>query len=355
MSREKKFELIYRTLKEDIRSGIYASGELLPPENQLAADLHVDRSTVRRALQLLVEERYVQKCPGKGSVVLDPSVPKESKPDQPNKNIGFLLPRGNAITEQYYSTLYYVLEAELQKRGYSLIFSTLDIDDNLELVAESLNLDGIVFVSCPPEKFFEQRSKPKLPCVLINSFSPQMPSILSDNKKGAYLAGQHLAEMGHTNILALSGIRSHISNLERLQGFQLAMKDHHIPFDASHILVADSWEWESGMKCMTDYLQKASCLPTAIFGCNDRLAYGAMQAIHKMGLRVPEDISLVGYDNLQSMHISLMKLTTIETHVHLLAESAAAHLFWQLNGGLCLPVRITVPVELVEGETVRKL
>ena len=182
-----------------------------------------------------------------------------------------------------------------------------------------------------------------------------MPSILSDNHRGAYLAGQYLASMGHKNIIALTGIRSHVSNLERLQGFQHAMEDHRIPFDPSHVLVADSWEWESGMQCILDYLQTASTPPTAIFGFNDRLAYGAIQAIYKLGLRIPEDISVVGYDNLQAMHISLQKLTTIETHVHMLAESAAAHLYWQLNGGINLPIRVVVPVELVVGETVKRL
>lgn len=109
------------------------------------------------------------------------------------------------------------------------------------------------------------------------------------------------------------------------------------------------------MGCVTNYLRSAKTLPTAIFGFNDRLAYGAIQAIHKLGLRVPDDISLVGYDNLQAMHISLINLTTIETHVHMIAESAASSLYWQLKGGRCLPVRITVPVELSIGETVKKI
>ena len=91
-----------------------------------------------------------------------------------------------------------------------------------------------------------------------------------------------------------------------------------------------------------------------MFAFNDRLAYGAIKAISNAGLSVPEDISVVGFDNLNAS-LGTTELTSIEAHVSTIAEGAAQALLWQISGGRKLPMRIDSPVELIEGSTVKAI
>lgn len=191
-----------------------------------------------------------------------------------------------------------------------------------------------------------------VPCTLVNSYDARIPSVLSDNVNGAYQAGKYLLECGHHNVLVVSGVRSYICSEERTAGFKRAFEEAGIRIPNDHILEVDSWEQESGLNAVQKYLSHCKTLPTAIFGLNDRLAFGAMQAVRQCGLKVPEDISVIGYDNLNSQ---LFPMTTIETHVEDIAEAAAQAQLWQNLGGRLFPCRITIPTALVKGETVRIL
>lgn len=356
---EEKRSFYYQKIYDDLRSSILGEnchgGDLLPPENTIARDYGVDRSTVRKALKLLVDEGLVEKIPGKGTVVLERQrAPRAMAANPTHGSIGFLLPSGNAITQPFYATLFCVLERELKRFHYSLIYSTFNEQDDLMKTVADCGLDGIIFVSNTSGAQIGAALDAGIPCTLVNSYDPRIPSVLSDNVAGAYLAGKHLLDCGHRNVIILSGVRSYICSAERTEGFRRAFAEAGIKIPESSILPADSWEQESGLHAIKNYLSACKSLPTAIFCLNDRLAFGAMQAIRQCGLRVPEDISVVGYDNLYTQ-MSVIPLTTIEAHVESIAEATAQAQIWQQLGGKCVPLRINIPTELVEGETVRKL
>jgi len=355
-----RYQAIYNDIKEMIESGAYQGNELLPPEKDIAAKYDVDRSTVRKALQMLADQGLVMKCPGKGSIVNaqhsnSPKFNLQQTPPKQNFKIGFLLSRRNAFTEQFYSTLFNMLENELQRCGCSLIYSTFDDEDQFSVKVNLLGLDGVIFVSNIKDEHIEDALRMRIPCVLINSYHPSVPSVLSDNEKGAYLICKYLIEKGHRDILALSGVRSYVSNQERLAGYKRALSEAGIPVKSGNILVSESWEFAAGTDTLFQYLNNTTHRPTAIFGLNDRLASGAMLAIHQAGLRVPDDISVVGYDNLNDMRFSFLRMTTIEAHIELMAEATANLLLWQINGGHCMPLRVTTPVEIVAGQTVKSI
>ena len=352
------YQQIYDTLKSEILDESLRSGDLIPPENQIAQQYGVNRSTVRKALQMLVNDGLVEKKPGKGSIVLNRDAAKRSPSPSPAaasasyRNIGFLLPSGNAITQPFYSTLFFVLEREFKRFNFSLIYSTFNEQDDLLKTIADYNLSGIVFVSNTSPDQIGSALKCGIPCTLVNSYDSRIPSILSDNLTGAYLAGKYLLECGHRDVLILSGVRSYVCSAERITGFRRAFAEAGISIPDSSILPADSWEQESGQNAIKSYLSSCKSLPTAIFGLNDRLAFGAMQAARQCGLDVPEDISIIGYDNLNA---NLFPLASIETHVEAIAEATAQAQLWQQLGGSCIPERITISTELVKGETVRKI
>lgn len=353
------YQQIYSDLKSQIVSRQIECGSLIPSENTIAQQYNVNRSTVRKALQMLVDEGLAEKQPGRGCVVLDQNAVKKAVPEAetpaavfPYRNIGFLLPSGNAITQTFYSMLFYVLERELKRFNFSLIYSTFNEHDDLAQTVADYNLSGIIFVSNVSPRQIGAALEMHIPCTLVNSYDARVPSVLSDNVNGAYLAGKYLLECGHSNVLIASGVRSYICSEERIIGFRRAFEEAGIRIPSDHILEADSWEQESGVNVVQQYLSSCKTLPTAIFGLNDRLAFGAMQAVRQCGFKVPEDISVIGYDNLNSQ---LFPLTTIETHVEDIAEAAAQAQLWQNMGGRLIPCRINIPTALVKGETVRFL
>ena len=347
------YQQIYDEIKSQILDESLRSGDLIAPENEIAKRHGVNRSTVRKALQMLVDEGYVEKRPGKGSVVLDKKINKRA-PDtaSPYRNIAFLLPSGNAITQTFYATLFCVLERELKRFNFSLLYSTFDEQDDLAKAIAHYNLSGIIFVSNTSPRQIGMAIEYGIPCTLVNSYDRRIPSILSDNFNGAYLAGKYLLECGHRRVLILSGVRSYICSEERIEGFRRAFAEAGLKIPDSCILPADSWEQESGQHALLEYLKNCSSMPTAIFGLNDRLAFGAMQAIRQYGLKVPDDISVMGYDNLNAQ---MFPLSSIETHVESIAEATAQAQLWQQFGGQRIPSRITIPTELVRGETVRRI
>ena len=99
-------------------------------------------------------------------------------------------------------------------------------------------------------------------------------------------------------------------------------------------------------------LAKNASYPTALVAFNDRLALGAIQAIRQAGLKVPDDISIIGYDNSDQAKYSVPKITTVEIHASLMAQTAARMLFQQIDDYEVLPVKILTPVELVEQDSV---
>lgn len=356
MSKEKfRYAMIYEDIKKAILDHTFEENSLLPTEQDLAATYQVNRTTLRKAMQLLADEGLIDKCPGKGTVVLSrPQEDSGQKKVISNKNIGFLLPRGNLITEPFYATLFSSLEQAFQLKGCSLIYTTLDQEDHLTDKIAPLGLSGIVFVSNVSPRHIQLAVEQKIPCVLVNSYSDRLPSILSDNYRGAYLAGRHLIEHGHRNVAVLAGIRSYISNQERMAGFKQAYSESGLALDPGQIVQSDSWHYPTAEKTFFDFIAShRDSLPTAVFAFNDRLAVGAINAVTKAGLSVPGDISVIGYDNLQYYNIVASRISTVETHIEIIAEATVANMIWQLDGGSCIPVKILAPVEIVPGETVR--
>ncbi len=98
---------------------------------------------------------------------------------------------------------------------------------------------------------------------------------------------------------------------------------------------------------MEQMLAKNTVYPTALVAFNDRLALGAIQAIHQAGLRVPDDISVIGYDNSDQAKYSMPKITTVEIHAPLMAQTASRMLFQQIDDYEVLTVKVLTPVELI--------
>jgi LacI family transcriptional regulator len=170
--------------------------------------------------------------------------------------------------------------------------------------------DGVIVVT-PVATIFSTDA----PVVAIdpNNESPECPAIISTNYDGALQALNHLLDLGHKRIGHITGRRDLVSANRRIKGYRDALEAAGIPIDDDLIQCGD-YTSETAEKC-TQYMLKMKNPPTAIFAANDMSAMGVYRAVHGAGLRIPDDISVVGFDNLRDVIFLDPPLTTVNQYV----------------------------------------
>lgn len=171
-----------------------------------------------------------------------------------------------------------------------------------------------------------------------------------DNEYGAWLAVRHLIELGHRRIAHLSGPAENRDSVERLAGYKRALKEADIPFDPA--LVAEGTLHEGGGLLAMNRLYDSRQPFTAVFAVNDQTAYGARLFLYRKGIRVPDDVSLVGFDDLPGSSYTTPPLTTVRQPLYVIGQTAVQSMLCLINGD---DVEGTIPpVELVVRETTRR-
>ncbi|KAA3656928.1 MAG: LacI family transcriptional regulator [Chloroflexi bacterium] len=152
--------------------------------------------------------------------------------------------------------------------------------------------------------------------------TPKKNSIVTDDTYGGRLAINHLIKLGHRRIGHISGPKEYYASAERLQGYQTELVEAGIPFDPTLVEACDDWQLPSGYQAAQRLLENSSP-PTAIFAANDRMALGAIHAIQDAGLRVPEDIAVVGYDNEELAALVRPSITTVSLPRYEIGQAGA--------------------------------
>ncbi|MGE5604204.1 MAG: GntR family transcriptional regulator, partial [Bacteroidota bacterium] len=346
---------VYERLLKMITEKNWQAEELLPSERELSTMFNVDRLTVRKALAMLAKEGLVEKIAGLGTRVTNVT---HNQNDNSNfRNLLFLLPRvtnsivsAQLITESFITNLFYSVEKECKNHGFNLVYTTISDSELLADVLKDRAIKGILFVSKVNEKFITDARKLKIPAVVVNNESNSFPTIRADREKGTYEAIKHLIELNHRQICFISGIPNYVTSKDSFHGYQRALMDANIDLKQQIIKEGD-WTFEGGFKAMEEILKEQSPLPTAVFACNDMTAIGAMEALKTAGLRVPQDISVIGFDNIQQSKYCSPKLTTVEVNTSLMAKIACEHLFMSLKNYEIHNIQIILPTELILRES----
>lgn len=183
----------------------------------------------------------------------------------------------------------------------------------------------------------------KLPMVTVHSTSAADDHGLSvDQVAGARLATRHLLELGHRNIAHVAGPDGWVETKERIRGFQTEMASWGL--DAARIVTGD-WTSDSGFRLGQDLF--ADEPPTAVFSSNDQMALGLIHACRDRGLRVPEDVSIIGFDDVPDARHFAPPLTTVRQDFAELGRRCVAHLLTQLGVPVQNPPRTVVPELIV--------
>ena len=352
------YEIIHTTLKAEITEGTYGYGTLLPSENQLCKRFNVERTTVRKALELLVKDGLVEKFPGVGSRVAYHKTMEIVRPGSAGDAIAFFILESETehkkITEPYYSDLFYFLERECTVRGIQLIYSAVNEESDIAELLSKHRFMAAVFVTRMPPALIDQARSLQIPLLAVNDSHAGIPCIQHDYLSGSYQAMKYLHRMGHEKIGIITGPMDFMANDEKLTGCYRAM--HELGFQVRTDWFAEgNWTFEGGCRAAHRLLAEASDRPTAIFAFNDIMAVGAIRAIHDLKLSMPRDVSVIGFDNMEQLRFSEPDLTTVDGNTAYLAkiivDAAEKNAFSQYDQG----VRIVVPVHLVERATVRNM
>lgn len=170
--------------------------------------------------------------------------------------------------------------------------------------------DGIIVVTPTAETF-----STSYPLVAIDPHldSADFPAVIATNHVGAVAAMEHLLSLGHRRIGFIGGRPDLQSAIRRLQGYKDSLRQANIPFEPDLVQVGDFTQ-ETGYRC-AQRLLALPCRPTAIFAANDKSAIGAIEACTEIGLKVPEDISIVGFDNIEEASFVNGGLTTVDQFI----------------------------------------
>lgn len=209
-------------------------------------------------------------------------------------------------------------------------------DDKIHTDSSSLVLqkqvDGIIFASQPNSQMLLRSSEKGIPHVLINHMTDlsESYSLLCDDYEGMKQAVNHLAELGHRRIGFLNGDFTEFIKLRRYQGFVQAMAQNNLRFDPDIAVISGSSVPEA-MESTKSLLLAGGNPPTAVVCANDTLAIGAMKAASRMGLKVPEDFSVIGFDDSSFCTISDPELTSIQIDKRRMGQLAVECLVAQIE------------------------
>ena len=225
------------------------------------------------------------------------------------------------FTNYFFVEVLQGVQERISQSGYDLIIygvtaSATNQANQLEPILRRLlqrgRSDGMLLFSMNlPSPLGEKLRQLKTPLVLVDAFSSSFDSITIDNKLGAYTATKHLLSLGHTRIGMISANLGSAPARLRLEGYRKALAEHGIPFDeryhkVSSLLKQDGFSREAGYISMADMLELGPQLPTAVFASSDVQAIGAINALRDRGLKVPDDMAVVGFDDIElAKHVGL--------------------------------------------------
>ncbi|MFA7184670.1 MAG: GntR family transcriptional regulator [Victivallales bacterium] len=346
---------LYYQLKENLKKSIrrdFAAGDKFYSERQLAEMLSVSRITTNRVVNELVNDKILYRLHGKGTFVAAPQNREKTF------NIGFMISRrlekldfqGGISTFQ---RLVYV-KSVCAKFGYSVFFLS-ESEDNAE--RENLakligKIDGLIILGdVNPEliRFFNKQ----IPTVIMDGMILDgVDCVLGDNPAGAYENVSYLIKNGHRRIGTIYGSLTVASFRERLDGYKKVLADNGIEV-CDELIVKGGGLIENGYRAMETLLALKNP-PTAVFASNDIMAIGAMKKITDVGLSIPGDISVTGFDD-KELAYPYPPLTTVRFDKAKLAEVSMRHLMAKIDRKSNQATIERIPVELVIRESVANI
>lgn len=262
-----------------------------------------------------------------------PSIVAQSLRKQQTHTIGLLTP---SLANPYFAEMSSVIISEIHRRGYTtIVIDTMEDEGNFnegitQLVARQV--DGIIAVPCGQDPaMVESVSRDYVPVMLVDRYyeGNPLPYVTTNNYKGGYDATRLLIDAGHRNIACIQGVRSSAPNNERVRGYRDAMEEAGL--GSMELVAGSEFSIQNGY-LETKLLLSRADKPTAVFALSNNITLGVLKALREAGLRIPDDLSLVSFDNYAYMDYMEPPITRVGQPVEDMAMLATKILFDRIEG-----------------------
>lgn len=366
-SSEPLYLQVARHLRDAIADGTYSPSALLPSELELTTTFDVSRPTVRRALQILSDEGLIERVPGRGTYV------KERTPPIRGRREGTLLRQGvhtlaliaPNMRASFEVNLVMGAEKVVSQHEYHLVLCTSGRQVSLE---QKYLLDlwrderaaGFVLLAADapqPHRVLREFVRAGVPTVLVDRYFANLalPFVVSDNLRAGYIATKHLVDLGHQRIGFVTRPNLYVSSVaHRFQGYKKVLSEAGLEYDPGLVCQgllpligeAQDTEWaEYDRRVIREFLAQPR-RPSAVLACNDAIAIQVLAGCRELGLRVPQDLALVSYDDADFAALLDPPLTTVRQQTYEMGARAAA-LLLDMLGGQPVEQQVFLPVELM--------
>jgi GntR family transcriptional regulator, arabinose operon transcriptional repressor len=360
-----KGEALYRkladVLRQHIHEGSLSEGGRLATEFELSKIYGVSRGTVRQALGLLEDEGLIKRVPGLGTFTRSNQIAEAGKVAQPH-TIGLITPFAH---DQLSLDILLGAENAVKFRGFHIVFhySKESLEEEKEDIARlrAIGVSGIIIFpvsNCEYDEAIWQLQDEHFPYILVDRYFPNLDSdyVVSDNFGGGYRATEHLIILGYAEIAfvyhSLADFRT-TSVRDRFQGYQKALADYNIKFEPEWVVAIEEISpsgSEDNSACFIPYLER-SHRPVAHFVVNDTTAIDLLVAAARLGIKIPDNLAVVGFDNLKVGAQVQYPLTTVSQTLFDLGVKSAHLLIDRIEGRHGPPEHIVLPTGLVVRES----
>lgn len=291
-----------------------------------------------------------------------PSKSARNLVSQKTGNIGFILTDDHFLrTEPFYTRIFLGTEFEARDRSYYILLTTVDSNykktDPLPRFVLDQSVDGIIIAGKVPDALVDNLSEYDLPLVFVDytTGNNNYPVVLIDNIQGGILAVDHLIKYGHKNIAFIGGDIEHPSISDRLNGYMRALNNAGIEVNKKLVHTSSPYpDRHNGYEAARKLFTRNKNI-TAVFACNDAMAIGVMHYLKDHNYKIPEDVSVIGFDDVEADLLLDPPLTTVRVpKIELGAEAlrVMTELLKNKNTGA---KKILVPIELIIRQSTKKI
>ncbi len=338
-----------------IDSDVWQVGTKIPSERDLAIELDVSRTTVRNAILALTARGVFERSVGQGTFVKRKPAPAAT-PRASTGTLGYVvckekLSRKPIASEAFYFDVFLGIEEDTAKSGRHTLFTYLDDYDPEEVDAFRAFLakvDGVVVEEGRNPELLQALSDSGVPAVLLapTASIDGLDLVTMDLAAGVHKAVSWLRSLGHQRIAIINGPLRLESARTRFLAWKDAMAATGGSWDELLVDGDEGWSAEAGYAAMNRLLERNRNL-TAVFCANDLLAIGALSALSERCISVPQEVSVLGFDDSELARHASPPLSTMRIHSRDMARTAARRLLERIEAGALPPVRIEFPIDLV--------
>jgi LacI family transcriptional regulator len=346
-----------------IESNEWPVGSKIPSERDLSIKLEVSRTTVRNAIQELTMRNMFDRKIGQGTFVRQRQGAMQPARPAAKDTFGYVICKERSLrkpisSEAFYFDVFAGIEEESVRSGRHMLFSYLDERNAEEAAAFKSFLDkvdGLVVEEARDPAFLDMLERSGVPTALLapTATHERLDCVTMDIGAGVRKALRFMRGLGHERIGIVNGPLGIESARVRFAAWKEEMKAFGAD-DEGLACGGDGWSAEAGYSGMDALIDRRPDL-TAVFCANDLLAVGALSALAKHGLRVPEDVGVVGFDDSELARHSTPSLTTMKIYSRDMARSAVRRVLERIEGGALPPVRLEYPIDLIVRDSCKEV